>query len=67
MSVTDPPPGSPEAKRAGCLCPTIDNAHGRGFMGGVHDDAGELVYVQVVGCPLHYPVTVGDDEGVRDA
>lgn len=26
-----PPPGSPEAVAAGCLCPVLDNAHGRGI------------------------------------
>jgi hypothetical protein len=24
------PPGSPEAVRAGCVCPVVDNAHGYG-------------------------------------
>lgn len=26
-------PGSPEAVAAGCVCPILDNGHGRGYMG----------------------------------
>lgn len=26
-------PGSPEAVEAGCLCPVLDNAHGKGYLG----------------------------------
>ena len=45
MSV--PNPGSNEAIEQGCLCPVLDNAHGRGYMG--QPD----VFVMVAGCPLH--------------
>lgn len=31
-----PNPGSDEAIAAGCRCPVLDNAHGRGWMGGVN-------------------------------
>ena len=48
-----PNPGSREARDAGCICPVWDNAHGRGYMGGVKDDDGNVVFVRVVGCPLH--------------
>lgn len=41
-------PGSDEAIDAGCKCPVLDNAHGKGYMGidgkfAVLDD-----------CPLHW-------------
>lgn len=47
-------PGSDEAIKAGCTCPVLDNAHGRGYMG----VAGIFVYRD--GCPLHWPA--GEDE-----
>ena len=48
------PPGSDEAINAGCRCPVLDNAHGRGYMGGVQDpETGETVYVYNSECPLH--------------
>ena len=28
-----PNPGSKEAIAAGCTCPVLDNAHGKGYMG----------------------------------
>ena len=28
-----PNPGSREARKAGCKCPVLDNAHGQGYMG----------------------------------
>lgn len=46
-------PGSPEAIERGCTCPILDNAHGKGYMGGVKDEDGELVFVISQGCPLH--------------
>jgi len=44
---TPPPPGSPEAVKLGCKCPTGDNGHGKGYMGiaGVYFYHGE--------CPVH--------------
>ena len=48
------PPGSPEAVAKGCTCPVFDNAHGRGYMGGVKDeDTGGTIFVIVASCPLH--------------
>lgn len=44
-----PNPGSAEALAAGCKCPVLDNAHGRGWMG----QPG--VFVFTVGCPVHAP------------
>lgn len=51
-----PNPGSDEALRLGCLCPVLDNAHGRGYLGGVKDpDTGETMFVITVGCAVHSP------------
>ena len=44
-----PNPGSDEAIAAGCTCPVLDNAHGKGYYG----KAGVFVYT--VGCPVHDP------------
>lgn len=33
MTDHPPNPGSPESIAAGCICPVLDNAHGRGWMG----------------------------------
>lgn len=51
--MTPPPPGSPDAVDAGCLCPVIDNAKGAGYMGGARDEHGNVVYVISADCPLH--------------
>lgn len=51
--MTTPNPGSPEAMRAGCVCPRIDNHHGRGYLGGVMDKDGCTVFVRRGDCPLH--------------
>lgn len=49
-----PNPGSDEAKAQGCTCPVWDNAHGKGYMGGVEDPiSGETLFVVSFGCPLH--------------
>ena len=49
------PPGSDDALAAGCICPVLDNGHGRGYygMGGGPDENGEPRYVFTVGCPVH--------------
>lgn len=41
------PPGSDAAIAAGCLCPVLDNAHGRGWLGQ------EGVYCHSGDCPIH--------------
>jgi hypothetical protein len=43
-------PGSGAAKDAGCLCPVLDNAHGRGAY---VDEHGAPQFWIVEGCPLH--------------
>lgn len=40
-------PGSDEAIKDGCICPVLDNAHGKGVMG----IGGVWVYVE--NCPVH--------------
>jgi hypothetical protein len=47
MTDTGQKPGSDEALALGCLCPVIDNGHGRGYMG----QPG--IYVMRDDCPLH--------------
>lgn len=47
------PPGSEEAIAAGCSCPVMDNAHGKGYMGGVKGDDGNTVFIVSSECPLH--------------
>lgn len=42
-----PNPGSDAALDRGCLCPVLDNGHGRGYMGMPH------VFVYRADCPLH--------------
>lgn len=49
--MTDTPnPGSDEAVKLGCLCPTMDNAKGRGAWGSEGEDA---IFWIVPSCPLH--------------
>lgn len=55
------PPGSDEAIAAGCVCPVLDNAHGKGYMGGVKDENGEIVYILSWVCPLHGVEEVEDN------
>lgn len=47
------PPGSDKARDKGCKCPIMDNYYGRGYMGGVLDEDGNIVYVTNGNCPLH--------------
>lgn len=46
-------PGSDEAIKAGCTCPVMDNAHGKGYLGGVKDEDGNTVFVYNGDCPIH--------------
>jgi hypothetical protein len=46
----DPPPGSEAAVVAGCRCPVLDNAHGRGCRADTDD---RPLYWVVADCPLH--------------
>lgn len=52
-----PNPGSDEAAQRGCKCARMDNAYGRGYMGGVKDEDGATVFVITVGCPIHAPTS----------
>jgi len=45
-----PAPGSPEAEKMGCLCPVIDNCHGRGAY---LNSKGEPVFWYNSDCPIH--------------
>lgn len=45
---TVPNPGSPEAKRRGCLCPRLDNNNGEGF-----PVDGQPCWWMTDDCPLH--------------
>lgn len=42
-------PGSDEAIKAGCKCPVLDNAHGKGYMG----VEGVFVYSELCGIHGH--------------
>ena len=44
-----PNPGSPEAVKLGCICPVLDNCHGKD--GGVMCDPGQF-WINVK-CPVH--------------
>ena len=48
-----PSPGSDEALDAGCTCPVMENAHGRGAVGTWAKPDGEKVFIMQAGCPLH--------------
>lgn len=50
MTDRTPNPGSDEARAQGCVCPVLDNAHGRGAWGSSGEDA---IFVQRGDCPLH--------------
>ncbi len=45
----NPPPGSDDAIKLGCLCPVLDNAHGKG----AYIIDGEPVYWITAECPVH--------------
>ena len=53
MTQDAPAPGSPEAVKAGCKCPVLDNNNGRGI-------DGELYWINVC-CPLHGDQKVKDE------
>jgi len=42
-----PNPGSDEAIELGCICPILDNAHGRGYLGQKN------IFVHNCACQLH--------------
>ena len=47
------PPGSDKAIKAGCLCPVLDNAHGRGAWGTWDKPDTEKMFWINGNCPLH--------------
>jgi len=47
-----PNPGSTAARLLGCVCPVIDNGHGRGFRGNPD------VFVRMLACKVHAPTVV---------
>lgn len=49
MNIQEPTPGSVEAVNKGCLCPIMDNGHGKG-VGGNGEEYGWWVTTE---CPLH--------------
>lgn len=53
-----PNPGSAEAMEAGCKCPVMDNARGRGAWGTSGDDA---VFFISGRCPVHGPALLGGE------
>ena len=54
-------PGSDEAVARGCQCPVLDNAHGRGYLGGVKGKEGNLLFVISGNCELHREWEPADD------
>lgn len=54
----DPKPGSPEAQKAGCLCPVLDNNHGKGC--GYLDADGNPTFWIDMACPIHGGTTKED-------
>lgn len=59
----EPHPGSELAVHQGCTCPVSDNGRGRGYMGGVKDKDGKLVFIIRGGCPLHDKGMINNIEG----
>lgn len=52
--MTDKPnPGSRAAQDQGCNCPVLDNAYGQGYLGGVKDKDGNIMFVINVTCSVH--------------
>ena len=51
--VTKLNPGSDKALDAGCQCPVIDNAHGRGAQGTWDKPEGDKLFWINGNCPIH--------------
>lgn len=56
------PPGSNVAREKGCKCPILDNARGKGYLGGVQDSSGKTMYVISEACELHGAVLLDGEE-----
>lgn len=53
------PPGSHRARRAGCTCPIINNAYGRGIDTG----GGDRIFYYSGDCPVHVPTPPAAEPG----
>ncbi len=51
MTTAPNPPGSPEALALGCICPVLDNGHGKGS--GWVDHHGNPIFWFDMNCPIH--------------
>lgn len=58
MTDRPPNPGNGKAIDAGCICPVLDNAHGRGMP---YPDGPQ--FWTTAGCPIHAPLVIVDDGG----
>ena len=50
-----PKPGSRKAIQLGCICPVLDNAHGKGY----HGMKNTFVYIE--GCKIHKWEDMGNE------
>ena len=57
-------PGSDEAIKRGCVCPILDNEHGRGC-GWVNADGTQAFWI-TQGCPLHSLTEIKDEQNRRN-
>jgi len=57
-------PGSPAAVAAGCKCPVMDNAHGRGAWG---SEGPKAIFYITEGCPLHHVKVEVTEQRQEDA
>jgi hypothetical protein len=57
-----PNPGSERAIELGCKCPVMDNGHGTGYLGGVRNEEGNVVFVYSDKCMLHRKEYKGCEE-----
>ena len=55
-----PNPGSEEAIDRGCICPVLDNHHGRGFYADIPGRPRETYFYYTGDCPLHKATTTND-------
>lgn len=60
-------PGGPAAAQRGCLCPGINNRHGRGFRLRLkyHEAQERLGHIVVSDCPVHRIVVVQEKTNGR--
>ena len=51
--MTNPNPGTKEAIEAGCICPVLDNNHGKGIPVKTKDGTIQTGYWMDGACPIH--------------